>query len=204
MNLATFDAYGSTFGGSPDSYGDVVDPGAFTKTISEWSSKIEQGQLLPSLWQHQYDNPIGGYPNLSQDSHGLQVTDSELNLDVQKGAECYSLMKQGVINALSIGYKTMQERSCDKCTSSDQPHNHLTEIKLYELSPVTFPANENALITAVKTREFVMGLDAVIEYLSKLRTATPELFHVEHSEPGNHSEEQTKEFLTALKNCFKN
>jgi uncharacterized protein len=198
--FASFDAYGSTFGGPPDSYGDVVDPGAFQRTCNSWAEKIKSGKLAPMLWQHQYDNPIGGYGSMAEDSHGLKVS-GEINLKVQKGEECYALMKQGVINALSIGYKTMQERACDKCADSDEPHNHLMEVKLFELSPVTFPANENALVTAVKSREFIQGLDAVMEYLQKLRT-NPQLLHLVSEGPENHLSE-VDEFLKALKQELK-
>ena len=205
-NVATFDGYGSVFGGPPDSYGDVVDSGAFTRTINSWNEKIKGGQLLPMLWQHQYDNPIGGYGNVIEDAKGLALKEASINLDVQKGAECYSLMKQGSICALSIGYSVMQEKACDECPDSDEPHNHLIEVKLYEISPVTFPAKDTALITAVKSRQAISEIDAVVEFLQKLRNglSNPELFHVELADSAKPLDEKDlSEFLDEIRKLRK-
>ncbi len=131
-----FEGYGSTFGGEPDSYGDVVDKGAFTKTIAEGAKRIK------ILWNHQTLEPIGKPMELKEDEHGLHIK-GKLSLGVQRAREVLSLMKDGVINELSIGYDAITEAIVGGV-------RHLKEIRLWDISPVTFAANPSALVLAVK------------------------------------------------------
>ena len=64
-----FEGYGSVFG-IEDSYGDVVMPGAFKRTLNEWSQK---GRLPAMLWQHKSDEPLGPYLEMKEDENGLYV-----------------------------------------------------------------------------------------------------------------------------------
>ncbi len=141
--------------GNVDSYGDMVMPGAFTKTLNDL---MQAGKKLPMLWQHDTTCPIGVFSSLEQDNHGLKV-EGEINLEVEKGQECYSLMKQGAIDSMSIGYSTIQEQSMEV---GEEMVNCLKEIKLWEGSMVTFPANAAALVESVKQAE------VLIEQLKKL------------------------------------
>jgi hypothetical protein len=63
----TFSGYGSVFL-NEDSYGDVVEPGAFKATLGLWKSK---GRLPPILWQHSAKDPIGVYTSMAEDEKGL-------------------------------------------------------------------------------------------------------------------------------------
>lgn len=130
-----FEGYASVFG-NEDSYGDVVERGAFSKTISD-----KQGRF-PILWQHNPDEPIGVSTGMTEDMHGLAVS-GHLNLDTQRGREAYSLLKQGALQGLSIGYQTIT-------ADPDGGVRRLRELKLWEFSVVTFPANELAQVTSVK------------------------------------------------------
>ncbi len=134
-----FEGYGSTFSGTPDCYGDVVDKGAFAKTIQEGAKRIK------ILWNHQSLEPIGKPVELREDEHGLYIK-GKLSLGVQRAREVLSLMKDGVINELSIGYDTITEQLVDKV-------RHLKEVRLWDVSPVSFAANPDATITAVKKVE---------------------------------------------------
>ena len=136
----TFSGYGSVFG-VKDSYGDVVEPGAFKDSLSTWSSK---GKLPKMLWQHRSDQPIGVWTKMAEDSKGL-VVEGRLILDVQQAREAHSLMKAGALDGLSIGYVTVQD-AWDKDTQT----NRLKAVDLWEVSPVTFGANPDALIESVK------------------------------------------------------
>lgn len=130
-----FDGYASVFGNT-DSYGDIVDRGAFAKTIGDKAGRF------PILWQHNPDEPIGVSTGMVEDMHGLAVT-GQLNLDTQRGREAYSLLRQGALQGLSIGYQTVN-------SVMDGKTRRLTEVKLWEFSVVTFPANELATVTGVK------------------------------------------------------
>ena len=133
----TFTGYASTFTSTPDAYGDVVDKGAFKKTITEHTGRIK------ILWNHNDDEPIGKPVELIEDGKGLLVT-GKLTTGVQRAREVLALMRDGVINEMSIGYDTITD-------SIEKGVRHLKEIRLWDVSPVTFAANPDATITGVKS-----------------------------------------------------
>jgi HK97 family phage prohead protease len=130
-----FTGYASIFG-NVDQHGDVVVPGAFRKSLSE------RGNVVPLLWQHDTTEPVGVI-ELVEDSKGLRVVRGEINLETAQGREAYALLKQGAIKGLSIGYQVVQDGWQGKV-------RQLKELKLMEVSLVTFPANELAGVTAIK------------------------------------------------------
>lgn len=134
----TFVGYLSTFGNT-DQQGDVVEKGAFARTLDRWRQK---GKPMPLLWQHQ--EVIGGIDakDALEDEHGLLVK-GQLVLDLQKAREVLALLKAGVVNAMSIGYDVIQH-------TRDGAIRKLKELRLYEGSLVLWPANEAAEVLAVK------------------------------------------------------
>ena len=132
----TFTGHAATFSDKPDSWGDIIDPGAFTKTLKEGGKRIK------SLWNHSVMEPIGKPIEMAEDDTGLAFK-IKLSLGVQRAREVLSLIKDGVITEMSIGYDTMKETYIDGI-------RHLQEIRLWDLSPVTFAANPDAIITGVK------------------------------------------------------
>ena len=130
-----FTGYASIFG-NIDSHGDAVMPGAFRKSLSE------RGNVVPLLWQHDQAEPVGVI-ELVEDSKGLRVVRGEINLETARGKEAYALLKQGAIKGLSIGFQTIKDGWSGKV-------RQLKELKLMEVSLVTFPANELATVTAIK------------------------------------------------------
>lgn len=133
----SFEGYASTFGNVDQGY-DVVMPGAFTQTLKE-----RPANQIKMLWQHDPAQPIGVWTNAMEDEKGLFVT-GKLLTDLQRGAEAQTLMKAGVIDSMSIGYKTL-EADYDKSGI-----RQLKSLGLYEVSMVTFPMNEQATVTAMK------------------------------------------------------
>lgn len=132
-----FSGYGSVFG-TVDSYNEVVDKGAFTETL-------KKDGLPVLLWQHRSSEVIGVYTKAHEDEHGLYV-EGQLNLETQQGREAYALLKQGALNGLSIGFRTLIEE-----VNKETGVIHIKKMRLYEVSIVTFPANEDATIGAVKS-----------------------------------------------------
>lgn len=128
--------YGSVFG-NVDSWGDVVEKGAFLRTIEQ--------RKIPILWQHNSDEPIGLWDEISEDDYGLKMRGHLLIDDVAKAKEAYALVKSGVVNGLSIGY-IPKDYSYDV-----ENYRHISDVNLYEVSLVTFPANEKAIITDIKS-----------------------------------------------------
>jgi HK97 family phage prohead protease len=120
-----------------DSMGDVVVKGAFKRTLKD-------NKQFPLLWSHNLMEPIGVI-EAKEDVRGLAVQ-GQLNVDVQRGREIRSLMRQGAVTGLSIGFQTVREEQ-DKDTGT----RRLTEAKLWEISPCVFQACPGALAGEVKT-----------------------------------------------------
>lgn len=135
----TFEGYASVFG-ELDWYRDIVVRGAFKQSLEE--DFLAKNRLVPMLWQHKSDNPIGVYPVLREDSIGLYVKGA-CNMEVQRGRECHALMKQGALTGLSIGYITEISE-----WNENEETRTLKQVRLYEISPVTFPASDSARASA--------------------------------------------------------
>lgn len=118
-----------------DLHDDIVLPGAFAKTIAE-------RPLVKLLYQHDTREPIG-VGEVSDSRAGL-VIKGKLALGVQRARDTHELLKAGVLDSLSIGYDVIKSRPFKDGT------RHLTEIRLWEVSVVTFPANTAAVIADVK------------------------------------------------------
>lgn len=140
-DAGTFSGYGSVFG-VRDSYGDVVEPGAFKASLAAWAKR---GRLPAMLWQHDTRQPIGVWTSMREDAHGLAV---EGRILVEAGdleRRAHAHLKAGSISGLSIGYMPRVEEF-DKAANV----NRVKQVDLYETSLVTFPANPDAQVDAVK------------------------------------------------------
>ena len=120
-----------------DTYGDAVMKGAFKRSLKE-------SKQFPLLWSHNLMEPIGIIEG-AEDERGLAVS-GQLNIDVQRGREIRSLMRQGAVTGLSIGFQTVREE-IDKTTGLRK----LKEVKLWEISPCVFQACPGAVADDVKT-----------------------------------------------------
>lgn len=132
----TFTGMAATYG-NEDLGHDIIDRGAFTRTL-------DAKKDFPILWQHQVDNPIGT-AKIVDTAQGLQINGTLMLADNPAAQKAYALIKASVIKGLSIGYDTM------KWTYDEEAEvRHLTEVRLWEVSIVTFPMNESAQISSVK------------------------------------------------------
>ncbi len=136
-----FKGYGSTFGGKPDQHGDVVMPGAFSKSLEAGG---HNGTGVAMLWQHRTDEPIGNWLELAEDKKGLKVV-GQLIREVPIGDKAYHLLKRKALNGMSIGYDAIVKEYDDR-----KKIRYLKEIDLWEISLVTFGANLRARVTVVK------------------------------------------------------
>jgi HK97 family phage prohead protease len=136
MSSRTFEGYASTW--DLDSVGDIIHQGAFKKSLTE---ALPAGKIKV-LWQH--NEPLGMPIEMSENDHGLYVKAKVSR--TRLGDEALELMRDGVVNTLSIGYSI----PANKSFFNSDGNREITELKLYEFSPVTFPANEGALIHSVK------------------------------------------------------
>ena len=140
----TFAGYASVFS-IVDSQRDVIEPGAFKQSLKARSAPLQL------LWQHQWESPIGMVEQLFEDGRGLYIK-GRLLMEVTQAREAHALLKAGVIRGLSIGY-SVKRAERDPQTGV----RHLKEVDLWEVSVVTLPANEAALVTVVKSADTEMA-----------------------------------------------
>lgn len=144
-----FSGYGAVFS-NIDSGGDIIEPGAFTKTIAEGVGRVKilSGHNESLL-------PIGIPLELREDAKGLfikaKISDTTLGKDVK------ILIQDGVLCELSIGY--------DPVTFEYDAEGirHLKEVKLWEISVVTWAMNEEAVITDYKGGEVAAQVEAMTQ-----------------------------------------
>lgn len=132
----SFEGYASVFG-VVDQGLDVVERGAFAKSLGARKVKM--------LWQHDTREVIGVWDEIKEDERGLFVRGRLLN-DVTKGREAMALMRAGALDSMSIGYRVNEAEP-----EAGGRIRKLTEIDLFEVSLVTFPMLEEAMVTDVKS-----------------------------------------------------
>jgi HK97 family phage prohead protease len=136
----TLEGYASIFG-NLDSVGDIVYKGAFSKTLKERGDKVK------FLWQHDSKEPLGRPLELVEDDKGLFI--KAIISKTRRGIDTLELLRDGAIGELSIGYDSIKGGT-DYTGEGDNRIRNLKELKLYEFSLVTFAANEEAQVTALK------------------------------------------------------
>ena len=136
--------------GNKDLNGDIIEPGSFSKTLSEG------GNTRPLLWQHKMDEPVG-LATLSDSPKGLEMS-GQIEMGVEDGVDAYMKVSKGLVRGLSIGYRVVKEVWDDA-----ERAFRLLEIKLLEVSLVTIPANPLTLITNVKNSDRVREYAALLE-----------------------------------------
>lgn len=178
-----------------DRTGDMILPGAFTDSLPDF---LKDGVIC---WQHDWATPIGKPTEAREDSYGL-FSKARIS-KTRAGEDCMTLIRDGVVNKLSIGYRVKDYQWVDRAglvayltgsglsagKQSDILRQYdeadlnelflLKKIKLYEYSPVTIPANPNASITAAKSLlaglRFGDQLQAVLAAVKEVTTHAEEL-----------------------------
>jgi HK97 family phage prohead protease len=159
-----FEGYASLFD-EPDLGKDVVVRGAFSASLAR---RGVGGVRM--LWQHDPSEPVGRWLSLVEDARGLKVR-GRLNLAVARAREIRSLLKDGGIDGLSIGFRVERARK-DKATGL----RRLEKLDLWEISLVTFPMLPAARVGAVKRRGGGPLGSAEAALARKIRRAASRLF----------------------------
>jgi len=131
------EGYASLFG-LPDQGGDVVQPGAYKRSLERLAAR---GGTVKMLWQHDPAQPIGIWDEIFEDARGLYVK-GRLLPDVARAREAAALIGAGAIDGLSIGYRTVTAEKDAK------GQRLLAELELWEVSLVTFPMLREARVAA--------------------------------------------------------
>lgn len=158
----TITGYASLFG-TPDQGGDVVEPGAFAISLTGLKTRKTRVKML---WQHDPAQPIGVWDEVREDARGLYVR-GRLLTEVEKGREAAALIAAGVIDGLSIGYRTK------RATKDDRGQRRLSELELWEVSLVTFPMLPEARVA--QKGEEPSDMRALRDLAAAFRAASEEL-----------------------------
>lgn len=142
-----FYGYASIFN-QKDLHGDVICPGAFEHSLQKHKPKM--------LWQHDPKKPIGFFECIEETKEGLFVK-GKILLEVHQGKEAHILMKQGIIDSLSIGFYVEE-------ASHEKDMRFLHRLSLQEISLVTFPA---APLAKIISKAISTSLIQQIKRLSK-------------------------------------
>jgi len=157
-------AYAATFDRIRDSYGDIIAPGAFSKTLNDWN---ESGHPIPLLFGHRTDDPrmnIGSVVEASEDERGLLI---KAQFDETSDVAQYTrkLVQEGRLTKLSFAYDVLD--SAPVVLEDGTKANELRELKLYEISLVPIPANQLTEVLEVKDGEHDETHDAIVEALTE-------------------------------------
>jgi HK97 family phage prohead protease len=131
-----------------DSYGSYFVPGAFKRTL-------DSGVPIPILFQHDRQEIIGLNRKAEERATGVAVEGEVfINSPARRADEAWFLMQKGVLWGLSFGFNTIKDLVDDKGL------RRIEEVRLFEYSPVAWPAQERAKIKKLRsTPEFVAVLD---------------------------------------------
>lgn len=137
-----------------DEQNDVVCKGAFSKSIKEFNNKKPK-----LLWQHDPNFPIGTIEEMFEDDYGLFIK-CKLIPGIKKSEEVFQMLKCGAIEGLSIGY-TVKEKNIVR------GKRYISDVELMEVSVVTFPACNAALVKEIKS---LGDLSKIMNLLTLLAT----------------------------------
>lgn len=148
--------YASVFS-NLDSDSDRLMKGSFNRTIKSRGPAGKQRIKLVS--QHDIKTPVGRIDELVEDEKGLRM--KAVFGTHQAGEDHYRMVKEGILTEFSIGFVPTREEK------NDDGGRDFTEVKLYEVSLVTVAANDEALVTSVKS-ESIQTPDTILDSMLTL------------------------------------
>ena len=143
-DAGTISGYFSTYDRIPDSYGDVIAPGAFTDTLK---ARKESGHPFPLCWNHDLDQIIGTVDNIEDTEKGPLMTASFF--DTPLAQEKRALVLSGCVYQFSFAYEVKKAAQVE--LEDGTKANELRELELFEVSIVPIPANPRAEVTEIKS-----------------------------------------------------
>lgn len=138
----------STYDKTPDSYGDIIEPGAFTGTIER---RKATGHPFPLCFNHDFSAVIGAIENIEEKENGPYIEGGFL--DTQLAQDVRKMCLSGAIWQFSFAYEVLKRRDPSEEEKKAGVTNVLQELEVFEISVVTVPANQNAVATEVKGAE---------------------------------------------------
>lgn len=191
-----FEGYASVFG-NVDSYGDRIMPGAFANTLKDANNKVSM------FFNHDsWDMPVGKWLSMEEDDYGLKVR-GELTPGLSKSADILAAMRHGTVEGMSVSFSmkagTFLENEFGGVDISDI-------YVLREVSLCTYPANDQAVVTSLKSIKDLGTIRDVERHLRDAggfsKTEAQALIsRIKSSERGDHEEEaELQKFAESMKN----
>lgn len=225
LERRTVMGYAAKFG-NIDLHGDMIMPGAFTKTIKERGPDGKN-----EIWfLHDHDtSKVNGKPTLlKEDGNGLYF--EARIVDTEAGEDTLKLYEEGLINQHSIGFSTIKESKVEE--KGKNTYYEIQEVKLFEISSVLWAANPDTPFLGLKSLDKNLLLDRYDKLYKNLRKGnlkdeTYELLEIEYNfiksemlklvdekresneptpeiiDPAEIERKNQIEFLLQLKNSFK-
>jgi HK97 family phage prohead protease len=225
LERRTVMGYAAKFG-NIDLHGDMIMPGAFTKTIKERGPEGKN-----EIWfLHDHDtSKVNGKPTLlKEDGNGLYF--EARIVDTEAGEDTLKLYEEGLINQHSIGFSTIKESKVEE--KGKNTYYEIQEVKLFEISSVLWAANPDTPFLGLKSLDKNLLLDRYDKLYKNLRKGnlkdeTYELLEIEYNfiksemlklvdekresneptpeiiDPAEIERKNQIEFLLQLKNSFK-
>lgn len=159
-----FSGYGAVFG-NVDSHGDVIVPGAFKASLDAWGlrGRFPSMKLMHGSNGNPFngdDLPVGKWIEMREDSRGLFVKGQLSALDTDRGRLIHALMRDGVLDGLSIGYRAKQASRL-----SGGAKRQLEVVDLSEVSIVDNPSNDLARTSEVKSADQIKTIRDFEDFL---------------------------------------
>jgi HK97 family phage prohead protease len=195
--------------GNVDSDNDVIQKGAFKKSIQERGPESSSNRKIAFLRHHDWEKQIGVFSKLQEDDNGLFAV-GRLGTSTM-GEDAWRDYQDGIIKEHSVGFQRVSDKTKFVKDTSNPAGGFtlLQEVKLWEGSAVTFGANELTNVVSIMKSEnkktFIDkisdDLQTVIKALANGKGSDERLYELEmkanflssqltllaQTEPGNHS-----------------
>ena len=142
-----FEGYASVFG-VIDSDGDIIEPGAFAQALKT------QSRAVAMFFNHRRNEiPVGKWLDLAEDSKGLHVR-GELTPGNPQSEALKAAMMHGTVGGMSVGFGAAKGDISQIATG----YSFRNVSRLSEISVCTFPANEQATVSTLKSMETIESI----------------------------------------------
>jgi HK97 family phage prohead protease len=193
--------------GNKDLDGDIIESGAFTKTIQERGPKGKR--LIKYLLDHDKTKVPGVIEELEEDSKGLRYT-MKAGTHMM-GQDFIKMVESGIINQHSFGFKTIKEQYDQQSKA-----NRIQEVMMFEGSALQFlGANpetsqiglksiEDAFDMIAKLEKFILTTDCTDETIKELEIKLKSLQEIIKPETStlNDDEADREKIIDLIKKSF--
>lgn len=138
-----------------DTFGDVIQPGAFARSLAEHRAAGTRPLLLRD---HNPRLIVGVWQDVAEDATGLRVS-GQIILETRDGADAHALLKGGAMDGLSIGFRTRR-------ATPTRGGRIVADMDLFEISLVGRPAQALARLSSIRAASEIPTLAADIRRLT--------------------------------------